>query len=163
MDTREIDDHRRLNSRTESRLAFDAAIADAHQRLRVFDQDGRFWGFERKDFADLLAGLLRQAPTIRVILVLHDASFVERECPRLLDLLRAFAPRIQVLGTEPGIRSVGHGMAIIDDTILLRRPSFEQPVCFADHDDKAIAAAGTLFEEVLGHASPVVNGSVTGL
>jgi hypothetical protein len=163
MDLMDFQPHRRFGTRTEARAALDDTLSETRHFLRIFDDDGSFWGFERKTFSDALSALLRRHADHRVIIVLHDASHVARNCPRLVQLLRSFAPRLQVLGTDAEIRGYARGLVLSDDGVLLRRPHFGQAVTFIDYDEKAIAAAGALFEDILGHASQAIAPHTTGL
>lgn len=154
---------RRLDGRDAARLAFDEALAGAQRQVRVFDHDGRFWSLERSVVAQMFDALLKAAPDTRVTIVLHDVEPLRREAPRLLAVLRSFAPRLQVLATDASIRSYARGVAIFDDTVVLRRPHFEQPTAWLDHDEAAIASAAALFDEVLAHTVPGISSQVTGL
>ncbi len=154
---------RRLTTRAQAREAFDGTLAETHRFLRLFDRDGEFFGFERRSIAETLRTLLHSDRDSRVLILVHDVRHIEQHCPLLMELLRSFAPRLQVLRTSESIRHYARGLVIGDDRVVLRRPHFDQSVTYVDYDEKAIAAAAQVFEELLGHADEPLSGSVTGL
>lgn len=154
---------RRLTTRAQAREAFDGTLAETRQFLRIFDRDGEFFGLDRRGAAEALRTLLRGDRDSRVLILVHEVRHIEQHCPLLMDLLRSFAPRLQVLRTSEGIRNYARGLVISDDRVVLRRPHFDQPVTYVDYDEKAIAAAAQVFEELLGHAGEPLSASVTGL
>lgn len=154
---------RRLTTRTQAREAFDDTLAETQRFLRIFERDGEFFGFDRRSVAQALRALLRGDRNSRVSILLHDVRHIEQHCPLLLDLLRSFAPRLSVLRTSEGIRNYARGLVIADDRVVLRRPHFDQTVTYVDYDEKAIAAAAQVFEELLGHAGEPLSASATGL
>ena len=153
---------RRLTSRTAAREALDDTLSETRHSLRVFDDDGRFWGLDRRVVADTFGSLLRIRDS-HVLIVLHDTGFVERDCPALVDLVRDFGPRLRLLRTDDRIRAYSRGMVIADDRVVLRRPQFGQSLTVVDYEDASIAQASTLFEEILGSTIPGVSGRATGL
>ena len=163
MNLHEFEPYRRLTTRAEARAALDDTVSETTHALRMFDDRGEFYGFDRRPLIQGLAALMKRSPETRVSLVLHDTTFIVQRCPLLLELLRAFSPRLQVLRTDEAIRSFSRGLVIADEAVVLRRPHFDRPVTLIDYDEKAIAGAATLFEEILGHASPAVPGNHTGL
>jgi hypothetical protein len=163
MNLNDFEPHRRLTTRTQARTALDDTVSESRRFLRIFDDRGEFYGLDRRPLIAGLVALLKRNSDNRVMLVLHDPSFVGQRCPRLCELIRTFSPRLQVLKTDPNIEGFSRGLVIADDAVVLRRPHFGQSYTFIDYDEKAISAAGTLFEEILGHATPVLPGQATGL
>lgn len=154
---------RRLDDRASCRSAFDTLLEETRQTLKMFDDDGQFLGYERKSVADALSGLLKGRGDASITIVLRDTGFVERDCPRLMMLLHAFAPRLSILGAEPSLRLYDRGLVIADRSAVIRRPSFEQRFAIIDYDEKAVAEADHLFEQILGQAGPPLPGHATGL
>jgi hypothetical protein len=154
---------RRLARRADAREVFDEVLCNAQRRLRLFDDDGRFWGLERRSVAQALRRMLCDRPDAAVTLILHELSFVERHCPLIVDLVRAHAPRLQVRITSPNVRALARGVVIVDGTVTLRRPQFGQLVSFVDRDEGAIIDAGRWFDELFQASEPGLAGRVTGL
>lgn len=163
MDAQNFDPNRRLNTRAEARAAFDDTLSETELQLRLFDDQGSFYGLERRSVAEQCRRLLRQRRDSRIQIIVHDTGYIERQCPRMIALIREFSPRIQVMATEPSIRSYSRGILISDQRVVLRRPHFDQPMTVVDYEDAAIAAAAALFEDLLGNSAPAISGGVAGL
>lgn len=155
--------HRKLAGRAEARLVLDDTIGQCNRLLRIFDDRGEFYGFQRKAFCDALAGLLAQSPDARAVLVLHETAYVEKHCPRLMQLLRRHTPRLVVRQTEAGIRSLARGLVIGDHGVLMSRPHFDQLATYIDYDETAVKGAASLFAEIELSTGHSLSGHVTGL
>ncbi|MCM5572417.1 hypothetical protein M6I34_18035 [Burkholderiaceae bacterium FT117] len=163
IDPIDLQGYRRLEARGPAREAFDRCLARARRSLRIFDDNGEFWGLERKAFADAVKALLDRDRDASVAIVLHDTGFVERHCPRLLALLGTHAPRLRIAPADPAVRAYERGFVVVDDTVVLRRPSFGRSRAFLDFDEAEVAAAGKLLDELLDGALPSLSVNVTGL
>lgn len=155
--------YQRFDSRMHAISALDTALEGAHRRVRIFDDRGDFYGFDRRAFAEAIEGLLRGNREAEVLIVLRDTDFVQRHCPRLLELMARHGSRIRVLKVTGSVRGFARGFVVVDDSVVLRRPHFEQAVTFWDIDEKAIAAAQGVIDELLQHAGTTVSPHVTGL
>lgn len=155
--------YQRFESRTHAVSAFDTAIEGAMRQVRIFDDRGDFYGFDRRPFAEAIGALLRRNRQAEVLIVLRDVEFVERHCPRLLELLTRYGQRIRILQVVGSVRRFARGFVTIDDSVVLRRPHFEQAITFWDIDERAIVAAHALIDELLEHSRAGVSAHVTGL
>ena len=163
MNQSDFEPTRKLTSRAQAREALDTTLGETRRFLRIFDLDGRFYGFERRTFAQALRTLLTHQGDARVLMVLHDTEHVEKHCPMVIQLLRSFSPRLSILTTSGEIRGFARGLVIADQAAVLRRPHFDHAVTYIDYDDKAIASAASLFEDILGHSTQTSLGQATGL
>lgn len=155
--------YQRFDSRMHAISAFDTALEGARRRVRIFDDRGDFYGFDRHEFAEAIDRLLRRSRDAEVLVVLRDANFVQRHCPRLMELMVRHGGRIRVLEVAGSVRGFARGFVVVDDSVVLRRPHFEQAVTFWDIDEKAIAAAHGVIDELLQHAATPISPHVTGL
>lgn len=163
MDTISDLGYQRFDSRTQAISALDTALEGAVRRVRIFDDRGDFYGFDRAGFADALSALLRGNRNAEVLVILRDTTFLHRHCPRLLALAARFGSRIRVLEVGGTVRQFARGFVIIDDSVVLRRPHFDQAVTFWDIDEAAIAAAHRVIDELLEHVGTPVSAQVAGL
>ncbi len=163
MDMTTVLGYQRFDSRMHAISALDTALEGATRRVRIFDDRGDFYGFDRRAFADAIDGLLRRNREAEVLVVLRDTGFVQAHCPRLLELMARHGSRIRVLKITGSVRGFARGFVVVDDSVVLRRPHFEQAVTFWDIDEKAIAAAHGVIDELLQHAGAAVSPHVTGL
>jgi len=163
MNPQDLESYRRLDTRAEARQAFDGIVSRAQRSLRIADDRGEFYGFDRKAFADSVAALLDRGRDTFVELVLHDPSFVERSCPRVVALLRRHSPRLRVLRSEDSARGYPRGFVLVDDTVVLRRPHHDSVLTFVDFDEEAVAEARALLDELSAGASVAISANTTGL
>lgn len=154
---------RRLTSRTDAREAFDDTLSEVRRQLRLFDDDGRFWGLERRPVVEALRTILRERADARITMILHDLTHVERNCALLRDLVRTYSPRLQIRLTDEAVRGFSRGMVIADNAVVLRRPQFGQPITYVDYEERSIANADRLFGELVESSSVGISGAVTGL
>lgn len=163
MDPRDLEGYRRLDTRAGARADFDRIVARTQRSLRIADDRGEFYGFERKAFAQALEALLGRGPDRTVEIVLHDPAFVEQHCPRLVALVRRYAPRLRLLRSEESARRFPRGFVLADDTVVLRRPHYDSTLAFVDFDEQAVAQARELLDELAAGATVAIGASVTGL
>lgn len=163
MNPQDLQSYRRLDSRADARDALDQVLARTQRSLRLIDDRGEFYGFDRPRFAAALQALLRRSRDASATLVLHDTGFIERDCPRVVDLLRRYAPRLRILRSADTARHLNRGFVLADETVVLRRPHFDHPQTFVDFDEQGAAAAALLLEQIIGEAQPAAGLSVTGL
>jgi hypothetical protein len=120
-----------LLDRAQSSLKiFDAALSATFNSVARYDAMRRL----------LLAG--RQN---RVQIILHDASAIERHCPRVLLLLRQFGQCVDVRCTHLDARGVYDPFVIGDDKDCVRRFHFDGPRGEAIRNDTL--ACGPLVEK----------------
>jgi len=163
MDPLDFQGYRRIETRSAARAAFDTILARTQRSLRIADDRGEFYGFERKPFADALEALLGRGPDAAIELILHDPTFVERFCPRVIALLRRHWPRLRVLRSEESAREFPRGFVLADDAVVLRRPHHDSALTFMDFDEQAVAEARALLDELAAGATVAIGASTTGL
>lgn len=155
--------HRKLTNRAEAQSVLDETIEQAGRQLRMFDDRGEYYGFERLSFAQALTGFLKRDSQAQATILLHDTAYAERHCPRLMDILRRFSPRLRILACDPSIRDYARGLIIADHGVLMTRPHFDRQVTFIDYEERAISSAQSLFAELEALAHPGIAARVTGL
>ncbi len=163
MNPDDLQTYRRLDTRSQARAAFDDIVARTQRSLRIADDRGEFYGLDRKAFADALQALLLRSREATVELILHDASFVERSCPRVTALLRRFWPRLRILASEESARNYPRSFVLADDTAVLRRPHHGSALTFVDFGDDAVTEARALIGELAAGASVAITPDTTGL
>lgn len=81
--------YRRFESFREYEALFDSLIAQTQSIIRVFDRTlAPAWNTRVR--SDLLRQFLRQNPLNRLHVIVHDASRIELDLPRMADLNRDF-------------------------------------------------------------------------
>ncbi len=163
IDPQDLQQYRRLATRGEAREAFDRIVARTQRSLYVADDRGEFLGLDRKSFADALEALFGRTRDASARIVVHDASFIERSCPRLLRLLQLRSSQFAILRSDESVRSYPRAFVLADDTVVLRRPHHDSAASFVDFDDAAVAQARELIGELVAGALPAVRPVATGL
>lgn len=155
--------YQRFDDRASAQSAFDIALESATRSVRLFDRDGEFYGLNRPGVAEELGRLLRASRDTEVTFVLHRTHFVRRDCPRLLTVLKTHAPQMRILKLDPRLASFERGFVLIDSSLVMRRPHFDQKVTYWDVDEQQIAGTMRLFTDLVENTIPAVSSSVTGL
>jgi hypothetical protein len=154
--------YQQLNGREAGLSAFDTCIEAAEHEISMFDRDGQFYGLERRQVAELLSVFMLRNSTARFEIIVQDIAFLEKKCPRLIAVLRRFAPRMSVRVSEPELQHFARGFAIFDNKAVLRRPHFDRSLSYWDTDDVAIGQAKELIEQIRQHSASALQQS-TGL
>ncbi len=154
---------RKLNGRDEYEAAIDTLLAREGRTLRIFDkQFGAAFGSSERSAA--LRRLLRAPSAARVQIVLHDASNLQRDCPRLIDLLRQFSHAIEIHETEPQAKAAYDPFAVLDNRDYVHRFHYDGPRGLLGLND----AQGALvfvqrFAEIWEASTPAISGTTLGL
>ncbi len=163
IDPSDFEGYRRIDTRSAAIAVFDRLASRAQHSIQIFDDRGEYWGLDRAAFAQAVRLTLGRSRLASVSIVLHDTGFVEKHCPRLMSMVAIHAPRLRVMPADPSLRSFSRGVVILDATVVMRRPHFDQPRVFVDFDEIAVSAAGKMFSELVDSALPALPGYVTGL
>jgi hypothetical protein len=153
----------KFTGKTEYQDYVDEVIALAQHEIRIFDQqlDKSFNSLDRHDaLRDFLLSNRRN----RLRIVVHDASRIERVCPRMLELLRAFNHAMVIHETQPEAQNVYDLFVIADELHSVRRFHFNDLRGLYARDDPI--EAHTLverFEEIWEASAPAVAPTTIGL
>src|SRR5947208_107476 len=79
-----------LTTIAEQIAAIDELVTLARHRIRVFDRDLSQTGWNQPTRVDRLGAFLRGVRGRRFDVIVHDATYLETACPRMLHLLRAY-------------------------------------------------------------------------
>jgi hypothetical protein len=86
------------------RLAVADLLTLADRRVSLFDPDLRQTGLETAASVRLLTQFLARSHDQQLRIVLHDTSYAERQCPRLLALLRDYGHCVGVRRSPDDLR-----------------------------------------------------------
>lgn len=154
----------RFTTSAEYRLAIDELVRRGRRTIRVFDRNLDGAGFNAADRFEVLRGFLLQSPDNRLQFVLHDVGPVQRDCPRLLLLLRQFSHAVSIHQTSQEARGVYDGIMIADDAHYVHRFHFDHLRGEWVLNDIA-RTQGLLrrFEEIWSASAPAVAATTLGL
>lgn len=155
--------YQRFENRRSAQSALDIALESARRTVKIYDRDGEFYGLDRPTVAQCLVKLLKTSPDTTVTLVVQRTHFIQRDCARLLTVLQTHAPRFRILKLDPHLGGFERGVVLIDSSVIIRRPHFDQKVTYWDIDEQQIAGAHRLFADLMENTVPAIAASVTGL
>lgn len=112
--------YRRLDSLADYHDAFDALLARARREAWMFDL-ALTRSFDRPERIERLNAFLAGSRHARLRILLHDATTVQANCPRLCTLLRRFSEAIVICQTTEAARSAADPLLVVDAMHALRR------------------------------------------
>jgi hypothetical protein len=155
--------HRPLSGAGEYEAALDEIAAKAVSTLRIFDYTLSAAYNSPQRYEALRRFLLASRRNLLRIVV-HEPSHLDRNCPRLLMLLRQFGHAISIHETHPAAKSVYDPFAVADERFFVHRFHFEEMRGLSGSDDP-IGARALIdrFEEIWEASSPAVGATTLGL
>jgi hypothetical protein len=156
--------YRQLTGIAESQAAIDDVIAVAQRTIRVFDITLGNRGFSAPARAEKLREFLVAGRAHRLLIALHDTDKLERECARLLILLRQFPMSIEIHRTLGQARDATDPFIVADDHSVWHQLHFEQPrAIVAIHSPHDTLPLAQRFEEIWELSEPAVSATTLGL
>ena len=153
-----------LVTRQEYRDALERLGALAQRELRIFDADVSDLDFNSVQKYELLRSFLLRGRNMRLYVAVHDADYIRRYCPRLLDLLRRFSDRMYIHQTQ-GEAAGAHDCFVLADKLhFVRRPVQAQPrATLILNDEEESQGMLQRFSEIWDGSVPVVSATTSGL
>jgi hypothetical protein len=112
--------YRRFEGMREYEAIIDSLIPQTQRIIRVFDHSlSRAWNASQRH--ELLRRFLLANRQNRLLIVLHDAEPVERDCPRLVDLVRQFGTAIRINQTQSLAKDIYDPFIVFDAIHYLHR------------------------------------------
>jgi hypothetical protein len=156
-------EYRRFEGMREYEAVIDQLIPQTQRTIRIFDRTlsrayntlQRFEALQRF----LLAGRAN-----RLTIVLHDAGTVERDCPRMIELLRLFSTAIKINQTLKPAKQVYDPFVIFDASHYVHRFHYEH-LRAAQGTNDVVGAQQLLdrYAEIWEASAPAVSANTTGL
>ncbi len=153
-----------LTSEAEYRQACDTVLGRAQRELLIFDRDLATMQLDTKARLDLLTGFLQGDAPRRVRIVLHDPGHLERNAPRLVQLIARFSHLIEARQSPDNLRHLEDTHLLADGCHGVRRFHADQPRCALIIDDRTyIHPWQQRFEELWHLSLPCLKLNTTGL
>lgn len=153
-----------INSRGEYRAAVARLLSMGKRELRVFDPDLADLDLHTEESIGVLTRFLGRSRSQRVLIAVHDTSFITRRAPRLMRLIGSYSPAITVHRTLGDARRVQDCFMLADDESFVRRPVAQQPrgVIYI-HESHEGRAMRERFDEIWESSELGVTASAVGL
>jgi len=156
--------YRQLTGLAESQAAIDEVIAAARGTLRIFDFTLGTRGFNSPARAEGLRHFVVSGRAHRILIALHEPETLERECPRLLMLLRQFPMSIEIHRTIGEARNAADPFVVADDHSVWHQLHHTQPrAVVALHSPADAAPIAQRFDEIWDLSEPAVSATTLGL
>jgi hypothetical protein len=156
--------YRIISGIAESQLAIDEVLDAARQSICIFDMNLERRGFNSPQRVERLRELLVGGRAHRLRIALHDTGLLERECPRLLVLLRQFPMSIEIHRTLAQAQRARDPFVVADDHSVWHQLHFEQPrAIVAVHSPRDALPIAQRFEEIWELSEPAVSATTLGL
>lgn len=156
--------YRPLASVAESQAAIDEVLAAAQRTLRIFDLSLANRGFNSPARIERLRAFLVAGRAHRILIALHETDNLERDCPRLLALLRQFPMSVEIHRTVAQARNAMDPFVVADDQSAWHQMHHEQPrAIVALHSPTDAIPLTQRFGEIWELSEPCALGRVLGL
>jgi hypothetical protein len=156
--------YKQINSEAEYREACDTILGRAQHEVLIFDRDLAALQPGQKIRLELLAGFLQADALRRIRIVLHDPVHLERNAPRLIQVIARFSHAIEVRQSPDNLRHLADTHLLADDSHGVRRFHVDQPRSAIILDDPAyIHPWRQRFEELWQLSHPCLRLNTTGL
>jgi hypothetical protein len=156
--------YRPLAGIAESNEAIDEVIASAQRTIRVFDISLSNRGFNSPLRADRLRQFFVAGRAHRLYIALHNTELIDRESPRLMQLLRQFPMSIEIHRTIAQARNAMDPFVVADDHSVWHQQHCEQPrAIVAIHSPADAIPIAQRFDEIWELSEPAVSATTLGL
>jgi hypothetical protein len=154
--------YRRFESRREYEQLVDELIPQAHSAIRIFDCVlSSHYNSARR--CDRLAAFLGKSRTRRVLIAVHEADHLERDCPRLIRLALQHVHAVRIHRTTKAARGASDACVIIDALHCLRRFHHDHMrAAISMHDANAAQTMLDRFDEIWEASAPARIGTGAG-
>ena len=155
--------HTPLLGDAEYEAALDTALAKAQRSIRIFEHTlGR--GYNSPQRFELLRRFLLASRRNRLQIVAHEPQTIDRNCPRILNLLRLHSHSISIHETHSNAKSVYDPFTVVDDHSFVHRFHFDEMRGLLALDDPiGTHTLAERFDEIWEASSPTVSATTIGL
>lgn len=153
-----------IGSRAEYLDGSDRLYALAQQEICIFDPDLQLLELNTLSRITALHAFLAGHPDRSLRIALHDPAYAEQNCPRLLDLLRQFAPRLTIYRSEGMAARAQDSFVLADRHHFVRRAVAAQARgVLALEEAREGHQLQERFEEIWALCVPAITASTLGL
>ena len=156
-------EYRRFEGMREYEVLIDSLIPQTQRMIRIFDKSlSRAYNSTAR--FESLRQFLLAGPSNRLLIVLHETTVLERDCPRMIELLRQFSTAVKINETLKAAKHVYDPFVIFDATHYLHRFHY-QHLRAAQGSNDVVGAQLLLdrYGEIWEASAPAVSANTTGL
>jgi hypothetical protein len=156
-------EYRRFEGMREYEAVIDALIPQTQRTIRIFDRSlSRAYNTNTR--YEALRGFLLAGRGNRLLIVLHETGPLERDCPRVIDLLRQFSTAVKINETLKPAKHVYDPFVIFDASHYVHRFHYDH-LRAAQGSNDVVGAQQLLdrYAEIWEASAPAVSANTTGL
>ncbi|MBI2295862.1 MAG: hypothetical protein HYU76_07495 [Betaproteobacteria bacterium] len=156
-------EYRRFDGMREYEAVIDSLIPQTQRAIRVFDKT-LSPAYNSAQRYEALRQFLLASRSNRVMIVVHEAEPIERECPRVIDLLRQFSVAVKIHQTLRPAKQVYDPFVVFDASHYVHR--FHYDHLRAAHGTNDLNGAQQLldrFAEIWEASASAVSANTSGL
>lgn len=156
-------EYRRFDGMREYDDVIDRLIPQTLRTIRIFDRSlGRSYNSLQR--FELLRQFLLSSRVNRVMIALHDTGKLERECPRMLQLLQQFSHAVSIRETLRPAKLVYDPFVIFDASHYVHRFHYDH-LRAAQGTNDVLGAQQLIdrFSEIWDACGPAISANVSGL
>jgi hypothetical protein len=156
-------EYRRFEGMREYEALVDTLIPQTQRTIRIFDKSlSRAYNSTAR--FESLRQFLLAAPSSRLMIVLHETAALDRDCPRMIELLRQFSTAVKINETLKPARHVYDPFVIFDATHYVHRFHYRH-LRAAQGSNDVLGAQQLLdrYGEIWEASAPAVSANTTGL
>ncbi len=153
-----------ISGLSEMARGIDEVIGAASTRIVIFDCDLADGGYNTSERFNRLKVFLLANRRNRIDIAVHQSDYLERDCTRMIILLRQFPHAIQIHRTLPEAQQVQDGFIIADGCHYFHRFHRDHPRAEKVFNDES--GAGLLqrrFDEIWTYSEPALSSTILGL
>ena len=144
--------------------AIDELVANATGRLVIFDRDLADYGFNSSERFNRLKVFLLANRRNSIQIVVHRSNYLERDCTRMMILLRQFPHAVSIGRTLPEAQRVADAFMIANGLHYFHRFHSDHPRAeLVLHDESGAGVLQRRFEEILIYTEPAIGATILGL
>ena len=156
-------EYRRFEGMREYEALIDQLIPQTQRTIRIFDK-ALSRAYNTVERFEALRRFLLAGRANRLMIVLHETATVERDCPRMIELLRLFSTAVKINGTLKPAKQVYDPFVIFDASHYVHR--FHYDYLRAAHGTNDVVGAQQLLDryaEIWEASAPAISANTTGL
>jgi hypothetical protein len=152
-----------IDGNSEYEAALDTLFAQSGRTLRIFDR-ALSSSYNSPHRQDLLRKFLLSNRVARILIVVHDATNIVRDCPRMVNLVRELSHAISFNETQSEAKGVYDPFAVVDERHYVHRFHYDGPRgTLALEEPQGAHGFVQRFEEIWEASVPAVSGTTLGL
>lgn len=130
--------------------AINLILKSAQHKLLIFDQDLSRGNFASLEKSAALQNFLSANIASQLTIILHDASYLQNKCPRLLNLLKVYGHKMRVHITNTSVKHAKDCFILADSAHYIKRIHIDQSrFKYAFNDLQSTDALNNRFMELL--------------